>query len=111
MVHRVPPAEPWSGGGAALRDDPSRERVYCAREGPPVQTRTRTVVLASLVVALAFGFFVAGGVLYKTAIDLDAPGVPGRRRRSTRAAQAVGLDFGRPDRRSVLGSARRSSPC
>ena len=66
-------------------------------------TRTRTVVVASLVVALAVGFFVTGGVLYKTAIDLDAPAFPagavidrcgaGRRPRLRPA-----------DRRSVLGS-------
>jgi aryl-alcohol dehydrogenase-like predicted oxidoreductase len=53
------------------------------------------VVLASLVTALALGFFVAGGVLYKTAIDLDAPAFPGGPA-IDRAAQAVGLDFGRP---------------
>ena len=60
-----------------------------------MQTRTRTVVVASLVVALAVGFFVAGGVLYKTAIDLDAPAFPAGGV-IDRSAQAVGLDFGRP---------------
>jgi aryl-alcohol dehydrogenase-like predicted oxidoreductase len=60
-----------------------------------VQTRTRSVVLASLIVALAVGFFVAGSVLYKTAIDLDAPAFPAGPAIDS-AGRAVGIDFGRP---------------
>ena len=58
-------------------------------------TRTRTVVLACLLAALAVGFFVSGAALYKTSIDLDPVAFPAGRA-IDEAARAVGIDYGHP---------------
>jgi aryl-alcohol dehydrogenase-like predicted oxidoreductase len=58
-----------------------------------VLRRIRLVVPAVLAAAAAFGFYAVGGVLYKTAIDLDAPAYPAGRALAA-AAEALGLDFG-----------------
>jgi uncharacterized protein len=60
-----------------------------------VPTRTRTVVLACLLAALAVGFFVSGAALYKTSIDLDPVAFPAGRA-IDEAARAVGIDYGHP---------------
>ena len=56
--------------------------------------RTRFVVLAVLAAACAAGFFVVGGTLYKTAIDLDAPAFPAGAAIQS-AAEGLGIDVGR----------------
>ncbi len=55
--------------------------------------RSRFVALFALAAAAAFGFFAVGGVLYKTAIDLDAPAFPAGPAIAA-AARALGFDLG-----------------
>jgi aryl-alcohol dehydrogenase-like predicted oxidoreductase len=59
-----------------------------------VLQRTRTVVLLVLAAACTAGFFLVGGTLYKTAIDLDAPAFPAGAA-IQRAADGLGIDLGR----------------
>lgn len=56
--------------------------------------RTRLVVASVLLAAGAFGFYVVGGLLYRTAIDLDAPAFPAGAAIQA-AAEDLGIDIGR----------------
>jgi aryl-alcohol dehydrogenase-like predicted oxidoreductase len=58
-----------------------------------VLQRTRTVLVV-LAAACAAGFFLVGGTLYKTAIDLDAPAFPAGAAIQS-AADGLGIDLGR----------------
>jgi hypothetical protein len=60
--------------------------------------RTRLVLAATLAAAAAAGFFLAGAILYRTAIDLDAPAFP-----FGAAIQAAAEGIGLAPGRSVAG--------